>query len=1319
MINNINLTDNKGYPEVYHDQAVYFISQAEPKIGEMLTVRLRAGKDQLSEATLQYMMESQLVSYPMVRVENTFEQTGSYDFWETTFEVPKSVFFYCFLIESRLDGKEYYYTQRTNYADEVVMTGDSPFAQEETSKNGWQILPGFSVPEWAKGIVWYSLAPDAFYNGDPTNDDMQSEENYDQPWNILHYTLRDRYGGDLQGIMDKADYFTDLGVDGVFYNPIQKSEQNMGYGTTDYDQIESTFGNADKYREFIRYMHSKGLKLMQDVVIYFSPMYSMYVDAYDRWPHIGVVSRDGSKGLNENSPYYSMINDADRGGLEAWDGYVLNNTDSLTKKLIYDSPDSSLQRYLREDSGFGVDGYRFDCGGWVTGHEGTTDTYPYTEEEEKSGRHVEYHINRVTLDIREILKKVNPEFVMLSECSGRSMQYGAFDSQWGLGLNQEFEKFLKGELPANKIRDMMVFMNLWCQPRGTLECSKLQVNTHDENSNKLTTENYAAWRSARLIQMTYIGSPSIYYGEENNFSGCKFTGGNGHDMKGFSYFDWDESKWDYKVRNFFNALIELRKQYPVLKKGAFVELGYDSSIVDFARFDEDSAVITLTSIANNAQIHIINIASAGVCDGMVLTDWFTGETYIPQNGKLKILVRPGGTILVTGGKTAAIRLGYGIEDLQKNCPADCSDIISDEEKMTITMSDERTLEECRFVHLPIFDSFTYEIDVTLEPNTKAAVIVRNTLDISSPIYTYVLESNAKKEQHHIKILRSNENQFCVWDNGELVEEATCNIAMSDKVLVGFTTLCGTASYMPGQLITVSRPLADDFRSDVISAMYNNLENAKISDNLLCVQGGTMMTTRSCEDDWTFKAKLCYIPQSDDDYAGVISRQDDKTYVIAGKRFVDGVSKLFFAKTSRGKLVIEHEEEEQYPERDIVIQLQRIGTSYSAIYSYDEKNWHALGNSVFMNLSVEMPGIASYGNETAYVDYVSFGNAIHDGKSIFTPHAPNIPISGLMETKYVGCFKWTLLASGNWEKAPEGYRQTTLEESQMAVCNKKYTDFRAEASFTIDNGDGFIGMSFGKSEYDSPIDSGYTLRYMAEQKIVLVKENQVLAEGTVPEVTNQLRLVLEVKDDKAVVYAGQDSLPVIHTKLCGYEEGYFSFCSDGVSGTVCNFNICSANATLYSTHMGYTSTASDIEIIGDGTENVFLRGYGFTDYELTTKVKLHRHNPELYAHAGLLLSNYYGICFGDEKCGLYLCLDADGKIRLLEQGQDVCPCYTLEEADTEVTFKVIKLDKKYSIYINQIDTPIFEHTEEVERGSVYGVSSYNSNTVFSDIAIKNM
>ena len=100
-------------------------------------------------------------------------------------------------------------------------------------------------PEWAKGAVWYQIFPERFNNGDPSNDpDISSLEGtwpyeeqtswditpwtsdwYEfQPWekeNGLDYRYQfqlRRYGGDLQGIIDKLDYLKDLGIDAIYLN---------------------------------------------------------------------------------------------------------------------------------------------------------------------------------------------------------------------------------------------------------------------------------------------------------------------------------------------------------------------------------------------------------------------------------------------------------------------------------------------------------------------------------------------------------------------------------------------------------------------------------------------------------------------------------------------------------------------------------------------------------------------------------------------------------------------------------------------------------------------------------------------------------------------------------------------------------------------------------------------------------------------------------------------------------------------------------------------------------------------------------------------
>ena len=86
----------------------------------------------------------------------------------------------------------------------------------------FQLIPGFKTPDWAKGAVFYQIYVDRFYNGDPSNDVLTNEYQYIgdktvrvEDWNKYPATMgvREFYGGDLQGVLDKMDYLQELGVD--------------------------------------------------------------------------------------------------------------------------------------------------------------------------------------------------------------------------------------------------------------------------------------------------------------------------------------------------------------------------------------------------------------------------------------------------------------------------------------------------------------------------------------------------------------------------------------------------------------------------------------------------------------------------------------------------------------------------------------------------------------------------------------------------------------------------------------------------------------------------------------------------------------------------------------------------------------------------------------------------------------------------------------------------------------------------------------------------------------------------------------------------
>ncbi|MDG5767681.1 glycoside hydrolase family 13 protein [Balneolales bacterium ANBcel1] len=127
----------------------------------------------------------------------------------------------------------------------------------------------FHVPDWARGIVWYQIMPERFRNGDPNNTpralDQKNAWPHDhtsplelhpwtsdwyrpQPWerengrDIWFNLQRRRYGGDLQGIIDQLDYLQDLGVGGLYLNPVFQAPSAHKYDGATYHHVDPTFG---------------------------------------------------------------------------------------------------------------------------------------------------------------------------------------------------------------------------------------------------------------------------------------------------------------------------------------------------------------------------------------------------------------------------------------------------------------------------------------------------------------------------------------------------------------------------------------------------------------------------------------------------------------------------------------------------------------------------------------------------------------------------------------------------------------------------------------------------------------------------------------------------------------------------------------------------------------------------------------------------------------------------------------------------------------------------------------------------------------------
>ena len=130
--------------------------------------------------------------------------------------------------------------------------------------------PFDAPPAWAKDVIWYQIFTERFFNGDAKNDPVASSiespaigmyapkdwaitpwtQNWykQEPWAInkdksFHYMLQyRRYGGDIQGIINKLDYLKDLGINAIFLNPMNDAASLHKYDARNYHHIDIHFG---------------------------------------------------------------------------------------------------------------------------------------------------------------------------------------------------------------------------------------------------------------------------------------------------------------------------------------------------------------------------------------------------------------------------------------------------------------------------------------------------------------------------------------------------------------------------------------------------------------------------------------------------------------------------------------------------------------------------------------------------------------------------------------------------------------------------------------------------------------------------------------------------------------------------------------------------------------------------------------------------------------------------------------------------------------------------------------------------------------------
>ena len=633
---------------LFSDMTQDYVTPSEPKAYSEVTIRFRAAKNNIDNV---FLVSKEQKHYMIKeRTDDTF------DYYYHTFMLDAEPVRYHFEV---VCGRVICY-----YDLRGVM-------QSPNLEYDFLLVPGFSTPDWAKGAVFYQIYVDRFCRGDDNNDVLTNEycyignyakhiENWDQyPSN---FDVCNFYGGDLQGVMDKLDYLKELGVDCIYFNPLFVSPSNHKYDIQDYDYIDPHIGkivhdqgellqDGDKdnthatryidrvtnldnleasnafFAKLVEEAHARGMKVILDGVFNHCGSFNKWLDREHIYDHVQGYEKGAY--VDRNSPYHDYFyfyepedyRWPNNGSYDGWWGHdTLPKLNYEGSRNLYDYILYVGRKWVSPP--YNCDGWRLDVAADL-------------------GHSKEFN-HQFWRDFRRNIKQANPNAIVLAEHYGSPKEWLCGD-QWDTVMNYDafmepVTWFLTGmQKHSDDYREDMYgnadnFFGAMIYNSANFTTPSLQVamnelSNHDHSrfltrtnkkvgrSNNLGSDaanegiDKSVMREAVLIQMTWPGAPTIYYGDEAGV--CGFT-----DPDNRRTYPW--GKEDQELIAFHKDMIRIHKSSDALKKGSVLRLKGEYQFLAYARFLGDEKFVILV---NNAEVEVqkqVNVWQAGIPKDAVL-----------------------------------------------------------------------------------------------------------------------------------------------------------------------------------------------------------------------------------------------------------------------------------------------------------------------------------------------------------------------------------------------------------------------------------------------------------------------------------------------------------------------------------------------------------------------------------------------------------------------------------------------------------------------------------------------------------------------------
>ncbi|MBU1699146.1 MAG: alpha amylase N-terminal ig-like domain-containing protein [Candidatus Eisenbacteria bacterium] len=645
----------KGDGKIFTDGITHSFSLSERNMisNQEVLFRARAYTGDVESVSLAWRADGEWTRVPMERLSGD----TAFDYYETMLSSDQDLkpFHYAFVY---VDGKT------------ELWLGPDGFAKNGSSMAGFAFDPAtverLRIPLWVRDGVFYQIFPERFYNGDKSNDPDFKEWYYEGKTSLPRVGLFDGeyyhlvkdwydvgglkkspyrsdgnpdwysfYGGDIAGVMEKIPYLQDLGITIIYFNPVFQARSSHKYDTIDYMTVDPHFADEALFKKFVQKAHAAGIRIIIDVVfnhtgdahwafqdIVKNGPESKYWNWYEwkKWPLPDPRPAD----FRAENYYACWWNYGSLPDLN-FDLSLPNPDENSVVDIEKATPNWPMINYLLESTRYwfstlDIDGVRLDVP-----NEAPLWFWKLFAAEVRKAKPDSYIIAELWGDASGW---ISPDMV------DATMNYRFFKDpvmKWigkGEGSAAAFDRELAPGRSVYAPQSQQIMMNL--------------IDSHD-TVRFLTDAGKDIRRLmlAAVFQMTYVGTPHIYYGDEVAMEGNKDP-----DCRRPFYWKYAEEGRRVILRDHYQKLIKIRRNLPVLRRGSFSTILAEGQTLAYLRSDPDALILV---VLNNADKMIeVSIPLGGIDrikTGATFENLMGGGTLKMDGSILKVKVDPiSGTI---------------------------------------------------------------------------------------------------------------------------------------------------------------------------------------------------------------------------------------------------------------------------------------------------------------------------------------------------------------------------------------------------------------------------------------------------------------------------------------------------------------------------------------------------------------------------------------------------------------------------------------------------------------------------------------------------